>query len=48
MASRRIGPNAFRMEITNTSADPAVTGWHDYEYLYNSAVTMQNDAVLNP
>jgi hypothetical protein len=37
--------DALRFEMTNTSADPAVTGWHDYEYLYNSTYTPANDAV---
>ncbi len=28
--------DALRFEITNTSAAPATTGWHDYEYIPNS------------
>ena len=28
--------DALRMEITNTSAAPSVTGWNDYEYIYGS------------
>ncbi|GGA74381.1 hypothetical protein GCM10011507_27240 [Edaphobacter acidisoli] len=39
--------DALRMEITNKSADPAVTGWNDYEYLYNSTYTPANDAAQN-
>jgi len=37
--------DALRMEITGTSADPAVKGWHDYEYLFNTTYTPANDAV---
>jgi hypothetical protein len=40
--------DAMRMELTNNSADPAVTGWHDYEFLYNTTDTKPNDAVVNP
>ena len=40
--------DALRLELTNTSADPAVRGWHDYEYLYNAVDTKANDAVANP
>ncbi len=40
--------DAMRMEITNTSADPAVTGWNDYEYVNSSKYTPANDAVPNP
>jgi hypothetical protein len=32
------------MEITNTSANPATTGWYDYEYI-TTTQTFQNDAV---
>jgi rhamnogalacturonan endolyase len=39
--------DALRLEITNTSADPAVTGWNDYEYLYGSTYTPANDALAN-
>jgi hypothetical protein len=28
--------DALRMEITNTSANPTTTGWHDYEFISNS------------
>ena len=26
--------DALAMELTNTSSDPAVRGWNDYEFLY--------------
>jgi hypothetical protein len=37
--------DALRMEITNTSANPATTGWYDYEYITATTQTFQNDAV---
>ncbi len=37
--------DALRMEITNASADPANTGWNDYEYLYGSTDKPANDAL---
>jgi hypothetical protein len=40
--------DALRMEITDTSADPAARGWNDYEYLFGSAFTPADDAVPNP
>jgi len=40
--------DALRMEITNTSSDPAVTGWNDYEYVNSSKYTPANDALANP
>ncbi|MGA3045289.1 MAG: hypothetical protein ABSD67_01605 [Terracidiphilus sp.] len=39
--------DALRLEVTNTSADPAVTGWNDYEYLYGSTYKPANDALQN-
>ncbi len=41
--------DAMRMEITNTSADPSVTGWYDYAWVTgtNSQV-LANDAVSQP
>ena len=36
--------DALRMEITNTSASPSVTGWHDYEYITTST-TAANDTI---
>jgi autotransporter-associated beta strand protein len=40
--------DAMRMEITNTSASPSVTGWNDYYYITgaNSQVS-DNDAAFN-
>ena len=40
--------DALRMEITNTSADPAVTGWSDYEYVNSSKYTPAADGQNNP
>jgi hypothetical protein len=37
--------DAFRLEVSNTGANPATTGWDDYEFLYNSTDTLVNDAV---
>ena len=38
--------DALRMEITNTSASPSVTGWHDYEYIFGtSSQTAANDTI---
>ncbi len=33
------------MEITNTSANPSVTAWNDYEFLYGKTDIMPNDAL---
>ncbi len=41
-------PDAIRMEITDSTGDPAVTGWHDYEYVNAGKYTAANDAVPNP
>jgi hypothetical protein len=41
-------PDAIRMEITNSTGDPAVTGWHDYEYVNASKYTAATDAAANP
>ncbi len=40
--------DALRLELTNTSADPAVRGWNDYEYIYKSTDTKANDFLPNP
>jgi hypothetical protein len=40
--------DALRLELTNTSADPAVRGWNDYTYIYGSTTTLNNDALPNP
>jgi hypothetical protein len=36
--------DALRMEITNTSANPSVTGWDDYNYINGSTQIVQDDA----
>jgi rhamnogalacturonan endolyase len=43
-----VSDDALRLELTNTSADPAVRGWNDYEYVYKTTDTKPNDAVSNP
>lgn len=40
--------DALRLAITNQSAAPSVTGWHDYEFLYGNTYVPANDAVSNP
>ena len=40
--------DALRLEITNQSAAPSVTGWNDYEFLYGNTYVPANDAVPNP
>lgn len=44
--------DALRMEISNRSANPTVTGWHDYEFVDSPNLTTgympANDAVSNP
>jgi autotransporter-associated beta strand protein len=37
--------DALRMEITNTSAAPSTTGWHDYTYINGGSQTAPNDAL---
>ncbi len=37
--------DALRMEITNTSASPSVTGWDDYTYINGSTQVAQNDVI---
>jgi hypothetical protein len=39
--------DAYRLEITPTSSNPTVTGWHDYEWVSGSSYTAANDAVPN-
>jgi hypothetical protein len=39
--------DALRLELTNTSAAPATTGWFDYTFL-NGTTTLNNDTVPNP
>ena len=40
--------DALRLELTNTSADPAVRGWNDYEYLYKTTDKKVADSLPNP
>ena len=40
--------DALRLELTNTSADPSVRGWNDYEYIYKATDTKANDSRSNP
>lgn len=35
--------DALRFEITNTTADPAVTGWHDYTWVIGSNAQLNAD-----
>jgi hypothetical protein len=37
--------DALRMEITNTSGNPATTGWYDYTYSNGSTQVAQDDAM---
>jgi hypothetical protein len=46
--SNGVSEDALRLELTDTSADPAVRGWHDYEYIYQNTDTPPNDAIANP
>lgn len=39
--------DALRLEITGTSADPAVTGWNDYDYVDANGYKPANDAIAN-
>jgi hypothetical protein len=39
--------DALRMEISDRSADPAVTGWNDYDYVDANGFKAANDAVGN-
>lgn len=39
--------DALRMEITDKSADPAVTGWNDYDFVDVNGAKLANDAVSN-
>lgn len=43
--------DALRLELTNTSAAPSVTGWNDYEFVGTSSTSQNvpaNDGVPNP
>jgi hypothetical protein len=39
--------DALRMEISDRSADPAVTGWNDYDYVNATSTKLANDAITN-
>jgi hypothetical protein len=40
--------DALRLELTNTSAAPATSGWNDYEFVTSGVDTPANDAASNP
>ncbi len=43
--------DALRLELTNTSAAPSVTGWNDYEFVGTSSTSQNipaNDTLPNP
>jgi hypothetical protein len=40
--------DALRLELSNSGANPGVTGWHDYYYVTSGTTTPSNDAVDNP
>lgn len=41
--------DALKLEISANPADPAVTGWHDYDWMhYNAADASTNDAATDP
>jgi hypothetical protein len=43
--------DAVRLELSNTGAAPATTGWNDYTYVYGGGgtqFTLNNDALPNP
>jgi hypothetical protein len=40
--------DALRMEITNTSASPATTGWDDYTYINGNTQVAPVDSVGLP
>jgi hypothetical protein len=40
--------DAIRLELSNSGADPAVTGWHDYYFVTSSKTTASVDTVPNP
>ena len=37
--------DALRMEISNTSSNPSVTGWYDYNYISPTTFIQQDDAL---
>jgi hypothetical protein len=46
--SAGVSDDALRFELTNISADPAVRGWHDYEFMYNTTDNTADDSIANP
>jgi hypothetical protein len=40
--------DAWRLELTNNTSNPASTGWNDYTYISPSITTPPNDSVSNP
>lgn len=40
--------DALRLELSNTGAQPSVTGWNDYEFVTSGTDTAANDGVPNP
>ena len=40
--------DAWRLELTNNTSNPATTGWNDYTYTSPSKTTAPNDAIPNP
>jgi hypothetical protein len=40
--------DALRLELSNTGANPTVTGWHDYEFVTSGVDTPAGDTVSNP
>jgi len=40
--------DALRLELTNSTTDPAVMGWKDCEFVYNKTDKPANDAAPNP
>ena len=40
--------DAMRMEITNTSADPSVTGWYDYAWVTGADSQVLADDAVSP
>jgi hypothetical protein len=45
--------DAWRLELTNTSSNPTVTGWNDYTYVIGTGTPttsppLNNDAIPNP
>jgi hypothetical protein len=40
--------DAWRLELTNNTSNPAITGWNDYTYVSPAKTTSPNDGVPNP